>query len=140
MVPALVVVEFAFVLVLAFAFAGGNCGGFAALPFHEEGGPVAELTGASFVSTIRPMTARVREGVRAFSLGAQVGPNRFEFGDGCLRSWDDDNLLRLEKVYAVPSRWETRCVQFTRFEAWRVTLSTRLSSLAFALAEGDHPP
>lgn len=63
MVPALVVVEFAFVL--AFAFAGGNCGGFAALPFHEEGGPVAELTGASFVSTIRPMTARVREGVSA---------------------------------------------------------------------------
>jgi hypothetical protein len=132
--PLLVIVE----------FAGGVCGGFAAVPFEDE--DVADPTGASFVFSLRPTAAwyplkdkaiAVYLGSQGFSFGnlclgihrdgnmyraekpTWQGSVRFLFGDSCLSIGDRDERLQ----YAVPSGWKTDgWVRFARLEVWRVTL------------------
>jgi hypothetical protein len=116
--PLLVIVE----------FAGGLCGGFAAVPFEYKGGwidrddnYVADATGTSFVFSLRPTAARypLQDKSKAHFLSGYG----FQFGDTCLGIYDDGGMGRYENPhYAVPSGWETGDVKFTRFEVWRVTV------------------
>jgi hypothetical protein len=109
--PLLVIVE----------FAGGVCGGFAAVSFPDKAEEfVADPTGASFVFSLQP-TARypLKDSLEALILDSTPC---FAFGNGCLGIFSDGDMGREERSYAVPSGWETDgYVKFTRFEVWRVT-------------------
>jgi hypothetical protein len=105
-------------------FAGGVCGGFAAVPFPDRMDKfVADSTGASFVFSLRPTVARfpLQDKAKAVHLAPEWGGS-FRFGICCLAIFSDGRMFRLENAYAVPSAWETRdWVKITRFEVWRVT-------------------
>jgi hypothetical protein len=113
-VPLLVIVE----------FAGGVCGGFAAVPF-EDAGYTADPTGASFVFSLQPTVARypLKDKAEAIYLGLSGGGSIW-FGD-CLAIYSDGDMKRCEGRYAVPSDWwpggTAHFVKFTRFEVWHVT-------------------
>jgi hypothetical protein len=114
------IVDVAPILVLV-EFAGGVCGGFAAVPFQVSKCWSADPAGASFVFSLRPTAARhhLQDAARALWLGS----NGFMFGDCCLMILDDGSLFRYERTYAVSSGWEIwPLVPFTRFEVWHVTL------------------
>jgi hypothetical protein len=107
--PVLVLVE----------FAGGVCGGCAAIPFENGYEWTADPTGTSFVFSLRPTAARytLEDGAKALGLGDWS----FSFGTGCLRVYCDGDMSRLENTYGVPSGWASDgCVEFARFEVWRL--------------------
>jgi hypothetical protein len=109
--PILVIVE----------FAGGVCGGFAAVPFQDKMDEwIADPTGASFVFSLRPTVARypLKGKTKAVFLDSRCGGG-FKFGAPCLGIWNDGDMSRREETYAVPSGWGG-CVEFTRFEVCRV--------------------
>jgi hypothetical protein len=56
-----------------------------------------------------------------YSVGASIC---FEFGNGCLRIWNEGKIVRRESTYAVPSGWATSFPRpkITHFECWRVTM------------------
>ena len=71
--------------------------------------------------SLRPTAAQYPLKDKAEALG--LNPNCFWFGYNCLAIFNDGNMLREGKTYAVPSGWDTRgYVKFTRFEVGRVTL------------------
>jgi hypothetical protein len=108
--PVLVLVE----------FAGGVCGGFAAVPFEKDE-LTADPTGTSFVFSLRPVAARYALKDKAEAL--YLWPDCFQFGDGCLSIRNTGDMARREETYAVPSDWDTGgSVKFTRFEIWQVAL------------------
>jgi hypothetical protein len=99
-------------------FAGGVCGGFAAVPF-EGSGWIADRTGTSFVFSLRPTAGRYPLKNKAEALF--LSSNFFSFR--CLLINNGGDMLREElPQYAVPSGWKTGRVKFARFEVWRVTL------------------
>jgi hypothetical protein len=110
--PVLVVVE----------WAGGVCGGLAAVPFqHKISEFTADPTGASFVFSLRPTVARYPLQDKASAL--LLGRGGFFFGLGCLAIAGTGEMHRREDTYAVPSGWAIRNVtSFKRFEVWRVAL------------------
>jgi hypothetical protein len=82
---------------------------------------VADPTGASFVFSLRPTTARYPLKDKAKALILKAG-GAFLFGQDCLTIGNDGAMRRWEYTYAVPSGWTTGgYVKFTRFEVWRVT-------------------
>jgi cell division protein FtsB len=114
--PLLVIVE----------FAGGVCGGFAAVPFQDKMDEnVADPTGASFVFSLRPTPARYQLQDKAKALYLSTAGDRrgyFMFGFHCLSIDSGGDMIWCEYTYAVPSGWKTSGrVKFTRFEVWRVT-------------------
>jgi hypothetical protein len=109
--PVLVLVE----------FAGGVCGGLAAVPFERRKfGFIPDPTGTSFVFSLRPKAARYALKDKAEALC--LGPKGFAFGDCCIGILDDGWMMKREQCYAVPSGWaaEGEGVEFARFEVWRV--------------------
>jgi uncharacterized small protein (DUF1192 family) len=109
--PVLVLVE----------WAGGICGGFAAVPFESGCSYTADPTGTSFVFSLQPTEARYALKNKATALIVALAG--FRFGVGCLGVYYDGDMARCEETYAVPSCWGTGgCVMFTRFEVWRVAL------------------
>jgi hypothetical protein len=107
-------------LLVLVEFAGGVCGGFAAVPFQDKVGEyVADPTGASFVFSLQPTAARYSLEDKARAL--HIWADGFSFHE-CVTIWNDGEMRRMDRTYAVPSDWKTGCVNFTRFEIWRVTL------------------
>jgi hypothetical protein len=108
-------------IVVLVEFAGGVCGGFAAVPFQDKPGEyVADPTGASFVFTILPAVARHPLEEKAKALGMASTGFSFGYGPACLGVYGGGRMYRDDTTYAVPVGWRTCYVKYTRFEVWRV--------------------
>jgi hypothetical protein len=110
-------------LIVLVEFAGGVCGGFAAVPFPAREGWAADSTSSSFLFSLRPTAARypLKDKANDKLEALKLGTMSFKFGDQGLTIWNDGDMLRRVDTYAVPSGWARWYVKFTRFEVWRVT-------------------